>query len=64
MKIEHLALNVEDPISVARWYVENLGFTVKRQIPDPPWIHFLADDGGTVPRPKSQKGYEEREIDV
>ena len=48
MKIEHLALNVEDPISVARWYVDHLGFTVKRQIPDPPWIHFLADDSGTV----------------
>ncbi len=48
MKIEHLAWNVEDPISVARWYVENLGFTIKRQIDAPPWIHFLADDSGTV----------------
>ncbi len=48
VKIEHLAWNVEDPISVARWYVENLGFTIKRQIDAPPWIHFLADDSGTV----------------
>ncbi|MFP6768729.1 MAG: VOC family protein [Planctomycetaceae bacterium] len=48
MKIEHLAWNVEDPISVARWYVENLGLSVKRKIDAPPWIHFLADDGGTV----------------
>ena len=36
VKIEHLAWNVEDPISVARWYVENLGFTIKRQIDAPP----------------------------
>ena len=48
VKIEHLAWNGEDPISVARWYVENLGFTIKRQIDAPPWIHFLADDSGTV----------------
>lgn len=48
MKIEHLAWNVEDPISVARWYVEHLGLTVKRKIDEPPWIHFLADEGGTV----------------
>ncbi len=48
MKIEHLAWNVEDPISVARWYVENLGLTVKRKIDSPPWVHFLADDSGTV----------------
>jgi len=48
VKIEHLAWNVEDPISVARWYVENLGFTIKRQIDAPPWIHFLADESGSV----------------
>lgn len=48
VKIEHLAWNVEDPISVARWYVENLGFSIKRKIDAPPWIHFLADDSGKV----------------
>jgi glyoxylase I family protein len=48
MKIEHLAVNVEDPLEMARWYVEHLGFTVKRRIMESPWAHFLADDSGTV----------------
>jgi glyoxylase I family protein len=48
MKIEHFAINVPDPLSTARWYVENLGFTVKRRMIDPPYGHFLADDSGTV----------------
>jgi len=48
MKIEHLAVNVEDPLSMARWYVDHLGFTVKRRIMESPWAHFLADDSGTV----------------
>lgn len=48
MKIEHLAFNVADPLNMARWYVEHLGFTVKRRFVDPPFAHFLADDSGTV----------------
>ena len=43
-----MAINVEDPLAMARWYVEHLGFTVKRHFVDPPYIHFLADDSGTV----------------
>ena len=48
MKIEHTAFNVEEPVLMARWYVEHLGLTVKRRIVDAPWAHFLADDSGTV----------------
>ena len=48
MKIEHVAFNVEDPLAMARWYVEHLGFTVKRRAVEPPYAHFLADDSGTV----------------
>lgn len=48
MKIEHVAFNVEEPVAMGRWYVEHLGFTVKRRLVDPPWTHFLADDSGTV----------------
>ena len=48
MKIEHLALNVPDPLITARWYVEHLGFVVKRRVMEAPWAHFLADDSGTV----------------
>lgn len=48
MKIEHFALNVEDPLAMGRWYVSHLGFTVKRRLVEPPYTHFLADDSGTV----------------
>ena len=48
MKIEHFAFNVEDPLAMGRWYVEHLGFKVKRRTVDPPYGHFLADDSGTV----------------
>lgn len=48
MKIEHTAFNVEDPVLMARWYVEHLGLTVQRRTVDPPYAHFLADDGGSV----------------
>lgn len=48
MKIEHTAFNVEEPVLMARWYVEHLGLTVKRRTTDAPYAHFLADDSGTV----------------
>jgi glyoxylase I family protein len=48
MKIEHLALNVPDPLNMARWYVEHLGMIVQRRMMEAPWAHFLADDSGTV----------------
>ncbi len=48
MKIEHLALNVPDALSLGRWYVEHLGLTVKRRMMEEPWAHFLADDSGTI----------------
>ena len=48
MKIEHLALNVPDPLAMGRWYVEHLGLKVKKRTVDPPYAHFLADDSGTV----------------
>ena len=48
MKIEHTAINVEEPVLMARWYVEHLGLEVKRRTTDAPYAHFLADDGGTV----------------
>ena len=48
MKIEHTAYQVADPVSVARWYVQHLGLRVKRSLPEPPFMHFLADDGDAV----------------
>lgn len=48
MKLEHVALQVPDPLAAARWYVDHLGLTIKMRGIDPPYGHFLADDGGTV----------------
>ena len=48
MKIEHVALNVEDPVAMGRWYVEHLGMKVKRRMVEQPYAHFLADDSGSV----------------
>ena len=31
MKIEHFAYNVSDPIAIAAWYCEHLGFSVKHK---------------------------------
>ncbi len=49
MKMEHVAWQVPDPAAAARWYVEHLGFEVRRgsdQGPVP--CFFLADDSGRV----------------
>lgn len=48
MRIEHIALNVPDPLAMGRWYVEHLGFTVKRRMMEAPWAHFLADDNDSM----------------
>lgn len=48
MKIEHIAFNVSDASSLAQWYVEHLGLTIKMQLDTPPFTHFLADETGAV----------------
>jgi glyoxylase I family protein len=48
MRFEHLAVNVKDARAVAAWYVKTLGLVIKRQLPDPPYITFLADAGGNM----------------
>ena len=48
MKIEHLAIQAQDPVAVAQWYVEHLGFLVKRSSGPPGHAHFLADSAGSV----------------
>lgn len=46
MNIEHVALNVPDPVAMARWYVAHLGMRVLRQLAEAPFTHFLADAAG------------------
>ena len=48
MKIEHFALQVEEPVAVAQWYCAQFGFTSQRETGAPTYTHFLADDSGTV----------------
>jgi catechol 2,3-dioxygenase-like lactoylglutathione lyase family enzyme len=48
VKIEHVALQVADPVALSKWYVEHLGLTVKRAQTQAPFGHFLADDGDAV----------------
>jgi uncharacterized glyoxalase superfamily protein PhnB len=46
MKIEHFALQVEDPAAMAAWYVEHLGCAIARVPGGPSSIHFLRDSAG------------------
>ena len=43
MEIEHVAMNVPDPVGMAGWYVEHLGMRVAFGMDEPPYTHFLAD---------------------
>jgi glyoxylase I family protein len=46
MKIEHVGYMVKDPIQVAAWYCQNLGFRVARGMETSPFTHFLVDSSG------------------
>lgn len=46
MRIEHVALNVPDPVAMADWYVRHLGMRVVRAVDGPTRTHFIADDSG------------------
>jgi len=48
MKIEHFAMNVENPPAMADWYRKNLGLSVVRQSENAPYTTFLADNSGQV----------------
>jgi len=48
MKIEHLALNVADPLAMAAWYEEHLGLVAVKKMHESPFMIFLADDSGKI----------------
>ena len=48
MDIEHVALIVEDPASVANWYAAHLGLRVVRKDEGPAQMRFLAEGSGHV----------------
>jgi catechol 2,3-dioxygenase-like lactoylglutathione lyase family enzyme len=46
MIIEHIALNVADPVALSDWYVRHLGMRIIRQVDIGPMTRFLADGAG------------------
>lgn len=48
MKLEHMALNVDNPPAMADWYSQHLGMRVLRAREDAPYTRFLADSAGCV----------------
>ncbi len=47
-RLEHIALNVPDPIAAAKWYCEHLGMKVMRIGPPPVNVHFISDSTGKI----------------
>jgi len=48
VRLEHVGLNVADPIKAAQWYVDNLGMKVLRKGPAPANARFLTDGAGNM----------------
>jgi glyoxylase I family protein len=49
MKLEHVGLCIEHPISIAEWWVANLGFEFIRKMgSDDDGVAFITDHQGTV----------------
>jgi glyoxylase I family protein len=46
LQIEHVALNVVDPVAIADWYVAHLGMRIVRRVEGPPHTRFVADSAG------------------
>ncbi len=48
IRLEHVALNVADPVKMAQWYVDHLGMKILREGPAPANARFLADGDGNM----------------
>jgi glyoxylase I family protein len=48
MKLEHVAINVPDPIGLAQWFVQHLGMRIVVAGANPPYMHFVADEAGSM----------------
>jgi glyoxylase I family protein len=48
MTFEHFALNVEEPVKMAEWYVNNCGMKIVRSMDEYPFTRFIADMSGQV----------------
>ena len=48
IRLEHVAINVEEPAAMARWYRDNLGMKIIRKGPPPANMRFISDSGGNM----------------
>jgi len=48
IRLEHVAINVENPVEMAKWYCENLGMKIVRKGPPPVNMRFISDAGGNM----------------
>ena len=46
--LEHPAIDVADPVATAKWWCDNLGFTITRQKDDETHTTFIVDASGRV----------------
>ena len=46
MKLEHIAINVSDPVAMSDWYVEHCGLQEVIRLEEPPFTRFLTHDNG------------------
>jgi catechol 2,3-dioxygenase-like lactoylglutathione lyase family enzyme len=48
IRIEHIAINVKDPVAMAEWYCANLQMKVVKKGPAPINTRFICDAGGIM----------------
>ncbi len=48
VRLEHVAINVEDPAAMAEWYRENLDMKIIRKGEPPANMRFISDAGGNM----------------
>jgi glyoxylase I family protein len=48
IRLEHIAINVGDPVAMAQWYRKNLGMKIVREGPPPANARFIADAGSNI----------------
>ena len=48
IRLEHVAINVENPVGMAKWYCKNLDMKIIRKGPAPANTRFISDAGGNM----------------
>ena len=48
MNLEHVAINVPDPVAMAQWWGKHLGMRTILSSDQPPHMHFIYDDSGSM----------------